>query len=109
VWKGRPQEGILVTALEIVKSFIGKSEYTDKLGFEGYKELFDNLEPDVAKLYSANLRQLIADLLGIFVLGGLIGGSLTNFQHSFEKKHDNKYFSNAVKNSTLGLLTSMYT
>jgi len=79
VWKGRPQEGILVTSLEILKAFAGRSEYSDKLGFEGYRELFNNLEPDVAKLYAANLRQLIADLIGIFVLGGLIGGSLTNF------------------------------
>jgi hypothetical protein len=58
---------------------VGKSEYTDKLGFEGYRELFNNLEPDVAKLYSANLRQLIADIIGMFIIGGLIGGSLTEF------------------------------
>ena len=109
VWKGRPQEGILITALEIMKSFVGKSEYSDKSGFEGYRELFNNLEPDVAKLYSANLRQLIADIIGIFILGGLIGGSLTEFQKSYEKDHDNKYFGNAIKNSTLGLLTGMYT
>lgn len=109
VWKGRPQEGILVTSLEILKAIAGRSEYSDKLGFEGYKELFNNLEPDVAKLYAANLRQLIADLIGIFILGGLIGGSLTDFQKSYEKDHDNKYFSNAIKNSTLGLLTGMYT
>ena len=115
VWKGRPQEGILVTALEMAKlipgigTLFGKPEYTDKMGYEGYRELFENVEPDVAKLYSANLRQLIADLLGIFVLGGLIGGSLTNFQKSYEKEHDNKYFANAVKNSTLGLFTGMYT
>ena len=109
VWKGRPQEGILVTCAEIFKAVTGKSEYTEKSGYEGYKELFNNLEPDVAKLYGANLRQLFADLFGIFILGGIIGGSLVNFQKSFAKDHDNKDLKNAIANSTIGLLISMYT
>ena len=63
VWKGRPQEGILITALEIGKAVTGiGSKNSDKIGIEGYKALFADLEPDVARLYRANLRQLLAYL-----------------------------------------------
>jgi len=88
---------------------LGQSELTDKHGLEGYRELFKNLEPDIAKLYRANLRQLIIDILGMFILGSFIGGSLIDFQKSYSKEHDNKNLSNALSNTAVGLLVGMYT
>lgn len=102
VWKGRPQEGLLITNFKVAQALLTG-------GRAGYNELFNSLEPDVARLYSANLRQLIVDLLGMWLIGSLIAGSLTNFQKSYAKDHNNKYFANALNNSVLGLFSGMIT
>lgn len=108
VWKGRPQEGILVTLCTMAMAAAGRSPYTDKAGWQGMKSVFENVEPDVARLYSANLRQFIVDLIGMWILGMFIGGSLLNWQKEFQKNNPNKTFSNAMANTGIGLFVGMW-
>ena len=65
VWKGRPQEGIFLTGFELMKAAVGKSDMTTKSGIAGIQDLFNNeeIDPQIRRLYSSNMRQLISDLL----------------------------------------------
>lgn len=46
---------------------------------------WNNDDPYLRKMYRANLRQLLADLLGMFIIGGLIAPALTNAAKDYAK------------------------
>jgi hypothetical protein len=57
VWKGNPQEGIIVTVSKLISAFNGNYEGIDDSGIKGVKELLrgDDIDPDLRRLYRANL------------------------------------------------------
>ena len=69
-WKGKFEEGILLTCWDILKqnhynplNFIGlRRKYLEKINDE-------TLDPDVAKAYQANVRAFLYDFFAVIILG----------------------------------------
>ena len=57
----------------------------DKEGQKLWELYWNNDDPYLKKMYRANLRQLLADLIGIFIIGGLIAPALTNAAKDYTK------------------------
>lgn len=106
VWKGRPQEGIAITTSHILFDlFTGRR---DEEGEKLYDLYWNNKDPYLRKMYRANLRQLLADLIGIFIIGGLIAPSLTNAANDYAKKAGTETFDNAAMGYMATLSASMF-
>ena len=104
-WKRRPQEGIMVTMWELARAMNGKSDQTTKSGIKGAWYLLhdENVDPELRRLYNANLRQLFVDLIIWLLIGNLMLGSLDKQVKQYVKETGNKGFGNAIKNNTLTL------
>lgn len=115
VWKGRPQEGILITLSRIAKpTFQPMRDENGNLKFDpianfkkAYDEVLHNEDPDLARLYRANLRKLISDLLGWFFIGFLIAPALLKFTKDKEKETGNNDLKHAGINASSILAASM--
>lgn len=103
VWKGKPQEGIGLTVIEIGKAFIGKSDLTDKSRIQGVYDLFnnENIDPELRKLYSANMRQLLSDLILYLIIGQIMFGALANQASEYAKASGNASLGNSLANTAL--------
>ena len=103
VWKGRPQEGIFLTGLEIWKAMNGKSDMTSKSGIAGIQDLFTNedIDPQIRRLYSSNMRQLLSDLIIWLIIGNLLLGSIESQVKDYVKTSGNADAGNAILNTTL--------
>ena len=77
-WKGRWQEGIILTLSKVVTNaykFNGLSGIVNPFKWNSeYEEYIKSLDPDMQIVYRANIRKLIADLIGTLLLGSIIGG-----------------------------------
>ena len=109
VWKGRPQEGIALTMLELGKALFGKSSMTNKAGFVGVWDLFtnENIDPDIRRLYTANVRQLFSDLFIWLIIGRLLLGSMESQVKEYTK--DNSSFGRSLGNTALSTTYNMLT
>lgn len=115
VWKGRPQEGILLTLTRLIKpTFQPVMDENGKLRIDpianykkAYNEILHNEDPDLARLYRANLRKLISDLLGWFFIGFLIAPSMINDAKEETKDSGNEDLLNSFKNGSYLLAANM--
>ena len=57
----------------------------DEEGQKLWDLYWNNDDPYLRKMYRANLRQLLADLLGMIIIGGLIAPSLVNAAQDYSK------------------------
>ena len=103
VWKGRPQEGIFLTGFELMKAAAGKSDMTSKSGIAGMRDLFNNeeIDPQIRRLYSSNMRQLISDLLIWLLIGNLLLGSMETQVTAYAKASGNDTVGKAFTNTLL--------
>lgn len=84
VWKGRPQEGIIITLNHMLMNIL-----TGERDFEGIRfwdPYWNTDDPYLRKMYRANLRQLLADLLGFIIIGMIIAPSLVNASNEYAKE-----------------------
>jgi hypothetical protein len=61
---------------------------TGERDFEGIRfwdPYWNTDDPYLRKMYRANLRQLLADLIGIFIIGALVAPALTNAAKDYTK------------------------
>lgn len=109
VWKGRPQEGIIMTGIELYKAFMGQSDLTSNAGIQAINDLFnsDEIDPQIRKLYSSNMRQLLTDLLLWLFVGELMFGSMAEQTKSYAKSTGNQDLGKAIGNTGLIGLTSI--
>ena len=94
VWKGRPQEGIVVTMSHLLFDLL-----TGRRDVEGQKLLdlyWNNDDPYLRKMYRANLRQLIADLIGFILIGQIIAPSLVGAANTYAKEQGQDTFGEAT-------------
>lgn len=103
VWKGRPQEGIFLTGFELMKAAVGKSDMTAKSGIAGIQDLFNNeeIDPQIRRLYSSNMRQLISDLLIWWLIGTLLLSSVETQVKEYAKSSGNNTAGKALTNTLL--------
>ena len=84
VWKGRPQEGIIITLNHMLMNIItGEVDYD---GFRFWDPYWNVDDPYLRKMYRANLRQLLADLLGLILIGMIVAPSLVNSAEAYAKE-----------------------
>ena len=111
VWKGRPQEGIVVTAVELMAAIWGKSELTSKSGLGAAFDILygdnPNIDPEIRRLYQANMHQLIADLLIWLLVGEFMIGSMKEQVKDHIKTTGNTKLDNALQNTMLDLGTNI--
>ncbi len=105
IWKGRPQEGIGITLINLGKAFSGNYEGLEEVGLKGIKELLtnENIDPDLRRLYAANLKQLWYDLFMLVLLGIFASRILQNGQKEFAKDHPNDNIGSALANTAINL------
>lgn len=105
VWKGRPQEGIIITILNMGKAFSGQYDGIEEKGLQGIKEMFnnENIDPDLRRLYAANLKQLFYDLFMLLLLGVFASSILHSGQKEFAKDHPNDKLGNALANTGINI------
>ena len=122
VWKGRPQEGILVTLSNLVRdSIFGLKDengdiLTDEKGRKmiGFSYMYkryltddSNIDPYIRNLYRANMKQLFYDLFMLFFVGMFVGRSLMNATRKHIKEVGNDELSTAFMNTCLFGMTKM--
>jgi hypothetical protein len=61
----------------------GQSDYE---GFRFWDPYWNVDDPYLRKMYRANLRQLLADLLGLILIGMIIAPSLVNSAEAYAKE-----------------------
>lgn len=105
IWKGRPQEGIVITVINLARAFKGDYEGLENVGLKGIKELLtnENIDPDLRRLYAANLKQLWYDLFMLLLLGVFASTLMHSGQKEFVKTHTNENFGNALANTAINL------
>lgn len=111
VWKGRPQEGIFVTGCELVAAIAGKSELTSESGLSAAWNILygnnPNIDPEIRRLYQANMHQLIADLLIWLLVGKFMISSVQEQVKDHIKTTGNTKLSNSLENTFLSLGTNI--
>ena len=105
VWKGKPQEGIIITLVNLGRAFKGDYQGLENAGLKGVKELLtnENIDPDLRRLYSANLKQLWYDLFMLLFLGIFASNLMHSGQKEFAKTHTNENFGNALANTAINV------
>jgi len=74
VWKGLPQEGIVITCARFLRVFLGKDPNFAGHGISGMKAFYaESKDPDVRLLYRSNIKQLLYDLFIFLLIGQGIG------------------------------------
>ena len=79
-WKGRWQEGIILTCANVVRYAYqnkGLGIFNPFMFNREYEEYIRSLSPDMQIAYRANMRKLIADLMATLLMGTIIGGLAT--------------------------------
>lgn len=101
VWRGRPQEGIILTGAKLFKyAFVGNED--GEKGFStAWNEIWNNNDPKLRKLYRANLGQLLYDLLMFLLIGCLIAPALLNAAKEHNKNSQNSDILTAMSNNML--------
>lgn len=122
IWKGKPQEGIFITWIELGKALLNNtpvakilgvnSNLTDKSGMEGVRDILTNeenpnVDPQVRKIMQANVIQLISDLIIWLIIGNLLLGSVDTSVKEYAKEVGNSNLGNALTNNGLALTTSI--
>ena len=94
---------------ELSRALLGKSEQTTKSGLAGVNYLLsdENVDPELRRLYTANLRQLIVDLLIWWIIGNWMFGSLDTSIKKYVKEVGNKNLLTAAGNTGLTLTSSI--
>lgn len=89
VWKGRPQEGIIMTLSHMLyDAFTGRRDYDGQKLWDLY---INNDDMYLRKMYRNNLRQLLADLIGMIIIGMLVAPALTNAAKDYSKANSNTF------------------
>lgn len=82
-WKGRFEEGIMLTIAQILKP-------NEDYGFnpiKNFKEMMTKTnDPDILAMHKANIKQFVVDMLMFLLFAGLLSGLLKDWAES-EKKH----------------------
>lgn len=115
VWKGRPQEGIIVTVSNLLKDAVTNDtgEYTLDTSriakvINPNSEYWEDMEPEQKVLYMANLRQLLYDLFMLLFVGALVSPALMDGANSYAKSTGNNTLEQAFKNNCLLTICSMF-
>lgn len=101
VWKGRPQEGIVITLTHMLHSMYttGQNEHSFIKGIKGGRDMYiHNEDPYLQKMYKANLWQLTTDMVGAIFFGLMIGLPM--------KAAANKYYHQQDKNDFAGMTSA---
>lgn len=106
VWKGRPQEGILLTVshllTDMIKGDINENgERQRGWSYAWNKNYFKNTDEYAKQLFRANLTQLGYDLFMLFFFGMLIGRALKNASNNYIKEKGNDKLGQAFMNTCL--------
>lgn len=103
VWKGDPREGIVVTATRVLGSICnGVKNEGLVAGFKtGINEIWNEENPELRKLFRANLHQLWYDLFMLLFMGNLIAAGAVEGAKSHEKDTTNKALGNAIINNSM--------
>ena len=112
IWKGRPQEGILVTCMRMGHDLMSCMRHQEEMEGQNAKTIFNSYwnsdNPDLRRMYRANLKQLIGDLLALLLLGGLVSSLFKDAADEQEKETGNKSLANAVINNSLVMGASIF-
>ena len=79
-WKGRWQEGIILTCANVIRYAYqnkGLGIFNPFMLNREYEEYIRSLSPDMQIAYRANMRKLISDLFATLLMGTIIGGLAT--------------------------------
>ena len=89
----------------------GKSELTSKSGLGAAFDILygdnPNIDPEIRRLYQANMHQLIADLLIWLLVGEFMIGSMKEQVKDHIKTTGNTKLDNALQNTMLDLGTNI--
>lgn len=91
--------------MNLAKAFKGKYDGLEECGLKGVKELLTNekIDPDLRRLYNANLRQILYDLFMLLFLGVFASTLLHSGQKQYAKDHPNDKLGNALSNTAINL------
>lgn len=123
VWKGRPQEGIMVTLMHLAKDvLIGQHDDDGNIQIDengnkmvGFGYMFDknfgqHADAKLRALYRANMNQLGYDLFMLIFMGMIVSPALLNAANEYAKDKGNKTLNDAVINtSVIGLARMLNT
>ena len=111
VWKGRPQEGIVITLTHMLKSMYdtGRQEGSFIKGIKGGRDMYiHNDDPYLQKMYKANLWQLTTDMIGALFFGMLIGLPMKKAANAYYHKQDKDDFGGMASADLLLFLQRFY-
>ena len=91
VWKGQWQEGIFVTLSSIAHDVThGNQKFgiaeTLQVIFDDNAKFKTDIDPDLLRMYRANLRQILYDIIVYLVVGTLFGGVMAAQGQKLTKK-----------------------
>lgn len=107
---GLPQEGIMVTMVDMIRSYYKGNSETGAKGLKGVKDMFDaeQTDPRLRRLQLSNLRQLSYDVMMYLIMGCFVGNALSNFAKEFLKEHPDDNLANAVANTSINLGVGLF-
>lgn len=121
VWRGRPQEGIVVTLAHLANDlFKGQRDQEgnvlkDENGNElkGWSYMFDknfgeHADAKLKALYRANMTQLGYDLFMFLLMGCIVAPSLLKATQKYTKEKGNANLNQAIINTSLLSLVKMF-
>lgn len=113
IWKGRPAEGIIVTCARAGRIVFDQTFKKEGKGFSEARhliksELWNNTNPDLRRLYRANLGQLFFDLIAFLLFGCLVSSSLLGLVKDHIKETGNENFKDAALNNSMNLAANMF-
>lgn len=81
-WKGQWQEGIIVTAADIMRNIYNKDGIMGIINpiswYGATKEKLDEEDENLRLIYRSNMKQFMYDIIAFAVIGGLISGIMLN-------------------------------
>ena len=107
-WEGQWQEGIIVTLSDIARAFTENCKTGSGLLeaiTQACNEKWNADDPDLMRAYRNNLKQLFYDIMAFFVIGGIIGGFLADWEKDLAKEaREYNSFEKGLQASMLNLL-----
>jgi hypothetical protein len=103
VWQGNPREGIVLTVAKLFGGMIHGVDTKDGkiMGVKAsWDALWNNENPELRRLYRANLVQLQTDLWGMLIIGCLLSGILKKIVEKSAKERGNSTVLDAVINNS---------